>query len=174
MAPLIPIAIKLAADYGPGLLKALTGSEKAAEVAAQVVDVAQAVTGTSEPEKAAAAIQADPVLAIQFQQAMAQLEQDAYRAELADVQDARRRDLELAKLGQVNYRANIMIGAAVLLVLFCLLVIVWKSDLNEYSKGGITLILGRALGWVEQAFSFELGTTRSNKVKDETIKNLSK
>lgn len=37
------------------------------------------------------------------------------------------------------------------------------------AKGAVTLILGRALGWVEQVFSFEFGTTRQSRVKDETI-----
>jgi hypothetical protein len=43
------------------------------------------------------------------------------------------------------------------------------SDLNEYAKGIITLFVGRALGWIEQVFSFEFGTTRSSKQKDATI-----
>lgn len=174
MAPLIPIAIKLAADYGPGLLKALTGSDKAAEVAGKVIDVAQVVTNTGTPDDAAAAIQADPAIALQFKQAMAQLEIDVYKAELADVQDARRRDAELVKSGHMNWRAHGLAACAVLLVLFCLLVVVWKADMNEFAKGGITLILGRALGWVEQIFSFEFGTTRTSKTKDDTIKALSR
>ncbi len=51
---------------------------------------------------------------------------------------------------------------------------VWGSDMDDFAKGMVTLICGRALGWVEQIFSFEYGTTRANKVKDDTIKALTK
>lgn len=72
-----------------------------------------------------------------------------------------------------NSRANILAAIAVTLVLICLAVVVWGSNLGEFAKGTITLICGRALGWVEQVFSYEFGTTRSSKTKDETISKLS-
>lgn len=170
-----PISIAMGlAQFAPGIIKLLTGSDKAGEVADKVVGIAQAVTGTSSGPAALAAVQADPQKVLEFQLAMGAQQLELERVYLADVQDARRRDTDLVKAGQVNYRANALAGGAVLLVLFCLLVVVWKADVNEFAKGGITLILGRALGWVEQIFSFEFGTTRANKVKDDTIKNLSK
>jgi hypothetical protein len=52
--------------------------------------------------------------------------------------------------------------------------VVWASGMDDFAKATITLILGRALGWVEQIFSFEFGTTRANKTKDDTINNLTK
>lgn len=57
--------------------------------------------------------------------------------------------------------------------MLCLAHAAWDSTMNEYAKGIITLILGRALGWVEQIFSFEFGTTRASKAKDDTINKLS-
>ena len=65
-------------------------------------------------------------------------------------------------------------GAALLLVLICLAVVIWNSGAGDFEKATISLILGRALGWVEQLFSFEFGTTRSGKTKDDTINNLTK
>ncbi|QYF95594.1 hypothetical protein KY495_10835 [Massilia sp. PAMC28688] len=45
--------------------------------------------------------------------------------------------------------------------------------MDDFAKATITLILGRSLGWIEQIFSFEFGTTRGSKSKDETISRLS-
>lgn len=171
--PLIPIAMALA-QFAPGIIKLLTGSEKAEEVASQVVGIAQTVTGTGTPEEALAAIKADPNKVLEFQQAMSAQQVDLEKAYLADVASARERDVELAKAGQANHRANILVAAAILLVIGCLVVVVWQTDANDFVKATITLILGRALGWVEQIFSFEFGSTRSNKAKDDTINKLTR
>lgn len=173
MLPLIPIAMQLA-QYAPNIIKLLTGSDKAGDVAQAVVGVAQAVTGTSTPDAALEVIKADPDKVLAFQQAMAQQQADLELAYLTDTQSARNRDVELAKAGMKNYRANALAAGAGLLIIFCLIITVWNSSLDDNAKAVITLILGRALGWVEQIFSFEYGTTRANKVKDDTIKNLSR
>lgn len=170
---LIPIAMALA-QFAPGIIKLLTGSDKAEEVAEQVVGIAQAVTGEVSPEAALAAIKADPNKVLDFQQAMSAQQADLEKAYLADVANARQRDVELAKAGIRNDRANVLAGAALLLVVGCLFVVLWQSNASEFAKATISLILGRALGWVEQLFSFEFGTTRANKTKDDTINNLSR
>lgn len=170
-----PITICMGlAQFAPGIIKLLTGSDKAGEVAQQVVGIAQTVTGTTTPAAALAAVQADPAKVLEFQQAMATQQADLEKAYLLDTQDARDRDVKLAQAGQKNYRANALAGGAALLVVLCLSVMVWKSGLDNDAKAVITLILGRALGWVEQVFSFDFGTTRANKTKDDTINNLSK
>ena len=171
--PLIPIAMALA-QFAPSIIKLLTGSDKAEEVAGKVVEIAQTITGTDNGEAALAAIKADPNKVLEFQQAMSAQQADLEKAYLADVANARQRDVELAKAGVHNYRANVLAGAALALVILCLLIVIWNSDANEFAKATISLILGRALGWVEQLFSFEFGTTRSNKTKDDTINRLAK
>lgn len=171
MIPLIPIAMQLA-QYAPALIKLLAG-EKAGEVAGKVVDVARAVTGIDEPKFAVEAIQMDPAKAAEFQLAVGAQQADWERMYLADTQSARARDVELAKAGIKNHRANVLAGAALLLVIVCLFIVIWNSGADDFAKATISLILGRALGWVEQLFSFEFGTTRANKTKDETINRLS-
>jgi hypothetical protein len=148
----ITIALALASQFAPGIVKHFTNSDTAATVAGQVLDIAKTVTGKVSPVEAQAALQADPALALQF---------------------ARKRDVELAKAGVHNYRANVLVAAALLLVIVCLLIVVWSSNADDFAKATISLILGRALGWVEQLFSFEFGTTRANKTKDDTINKLS-
>lgn len=174
MAPLlIPLALELA-KFVPGIVKLVTGNSKAGEVAGHVLDIAQVVTGTKTPEAAVQAIQVDPVKALDFQIAMADRQQALENMYLLDVQDARARDVELAKSGQVNHRANALAGGAIVLVIGCLMIVVWATGMDDFAKATITLICGRALGWVEQIFSFEFGTTRANKTKDDTINKLTK
>lgn len=171
--PLIPIAMALG-QFAPWIVKMLTGSDKAEDIAEHVVGIAQTITGEVSPDAALAAIKADPNKVLEFQQAINAQKADIEKAYLLDTQNARARDMAYVAAGRINERANVLAGAALLLVLICLAVVIWMGDLNEYAKGGISLILGRALGWVEQLFSFEFGTTRANKTKDETINNLTK
>lgn len=103
----------------------------------------------------------------------AQLEQQ--KLELADVDSARKRDAEIVRAtGDRNKRADAMIAGAATIVIAILAVTVWGSGMDDYEKGLITLILGRALGYIDQAFNFEFGTTRLSKLKDEAISRLSK
>lgn len=173
MLPLIPIAMGLA-QYAPGIIKLLTGSDKAQDVAQAVVGVAQAVTGSSTPEGALAAVQLDPEKALAFQEAMAKRQADMELAYMADMQNARARDVEIVKTSGRNTRANILAGGAGFVVLVCLAVVVWQSGMDDYVKATISLILGRAFGWLDQIMGFEFGLTRESAKKDDTIKNLSK
>lgn len=94
------------------------------------------------------------------------------RLELADTADARKRDAAFLAAGTRNYRADAMVAIAGLLVL-AVTWAVWKDgNLSEFTKATISLILGRALGYIDQAFQFEFGSTRTSKTKDATIERL--
>ncbi len=173
MIPLVALALKLA-PFAPGIINLITGNDKAGAVASHVIDIAKVVTGAQEADTAVDIIKQDPAVAMQFTLAMKERQQALESMYLVDVQDARKRDVELAKAGQVNHRANALAGGAGLLVMMCLAVVIWSSSLDDFGKATLTLICGRALGWVEQIFSFEFGTTRANKTKDDTINNLTK
>jgi len=97
---------------------------------------------------------------------------EAFKEEVKDRDSARGRDVEFIKRGMTNNRANVMFFLAVCMVAL-LVWIVWKDqDINEYVKGIFTLVLGRFLGYLDNIYSFEFGTTRGSKEKDETIKQL--
>lgn len=87
---------------------------------------------------------------------------DLSKAYLADVQNARARDAALTAAGVKNTRANVLAIGAASLVLVTLVIVVWATNMDDFAKSTITLICGRALGWVEQVFSFEFGTTRTS------------
>lgn len=85
-----PITIAMGlAQFAPGIIKLLSGSDRAADVAAHVVGVAQAITGAPDGPAALQALQADPGKVLDFQQAMAAQQIDLEKAYLADRADAR-------------------------------------------------------------------------------------
>ncbi len=58
--------------------------------------------------------------------------------------------------------------------MLCFVVTVWTSIDDEFSKGIVTLILGRYLGYIDNIYNFEFGNTRSSTGKDATINELTK
>jgi hypothetical protein len=170
-----PISIAFGlAQFAPSIIKWITGDDKSAKVAEKVIDVARVVTGKQDAAQAVEAIRLDPAIQLQFQQHIIDLDADLERAYLADIQDARKRDTEFLKAGKRNTRADI-IAALALIGVLALTVAIWRDpSINEYAKGTFTLVLGRLLGYVDQVFAFEFGTTRGSKSKDETINQLIK
>ena len=98
---------------------------------------------------------------------------EAFKEEVKDRDSARARDAEYVRRGVHNWRADIMVAVAAVAVAW-MVYLVWSTpSLNEYVKGIVTLVLGRFLGYLDNIYSFEFGTTRGSKDKDETIKQLS-
>lgn len=96
-----------------------------------------------------------------------------FQAEVDDKSSARLRDEKFLVAGTRNYRADFMFVLAVGMITM-LVWIVWKDQgINEYVKGIFTLVLGRFLGYLDNIYNFEFGTTRSSRTKDVTIERLS-
>jgi len=94
-----PISLALGlSQFVPAIAKWITGSDKAADVAGKVIDIAKTVTGTSDAPAAVAAIQADPAKILEFQQAVGAQQADLEKAYLADLDSARK--MQIAALGQ--------------------------------------------------------------------------
>lgn len=92
--------------------------------------------------------------------------------EFKDRDSARGRDAEIVKSGKRNYRADAMFLLAVT-VICGLVYLIWKDpNINEFMKGIVTLVLGRFLGYLDNIYSFEFGTTRGSQNKDTTINTL--
>lgn len=97
-----------------------------------------------------------------------------FQAEGAEKDSARRRDTAFIAAGKRNYRADLMFLLAVVMI-GVLVLIVWRDQsINEYVKGIFTLVLGRFLGYLDNIYNYEFGTTRSSRAKDNTIEQLSK
>lgn len=100
---MLPIVLALA-QFAPQIAHWIGGS-RAEQVAQKVVNIAQTVTGTSTPEQALAAIQANPDLAYRFQESIVESQVDLQRI-AADVEKTRiTADVETAKTNAAD-RAN--------------------------------------------------------------------
>jgi hypothetical protein len=167
--PLIPIAMALA-NYVPGIIKLLTGSDKAEDVATSVVDIAKPVTGTSDGDAALAAIQADPGKVLEFQQAMSAQQADLEKAYLADMNSARERDVEIRKLtGGHNFRADILAFLAIAGLVSCVWFIARDTALPERAVNAIMFVAGQLANAVMMVYAFEFGSSRGSKEKDAAI-----
>jgi hypothetical protein len=165
-----PISIAMGlSQFAPAIIRWISGSDKAGDAAQKVVDVAAQITG-KPADQVIDALKADPSLVLEFRKSVMANELQMDALYLADVADARKRDTALSTH---NYRADSMYILAVLLIA-ALVWVTLQSQMDEYAKGIVTLVLGRFLGYLDNIYNFEFGTTRANKAKDVTIENLSK
>lgn len=103
----------------------------------------------------------------------AKQELESFKTEVEDRDSARQRDAEFVRHGIRNNRADLMAFLAVCVV-GVMVWIIWKDQsINEYVKGIFTLVMGRFLGYLDNIYNFEFGTTRGSQNKDATIKRLS-
>jgi hypothetical protein len=85
--------------------------------------------------------------------------------------DARARDVELRKAtGGRNVRADIMVVAAAIGLLACVLVLVaFRQGMPGEAVGIISTVAGIFGACLKDAFSFEFGSSRGSKEKDEAL-----
>lgn len=169
MAPLIPLLIQAL----PSIVNLFDAPESVKKITQDASDIAQVITGTKNVDDAIAVLGQDPAKFAEFKLALEEKELEWERLYIADKKSARERDARLHEAGYRNTRANVMFFLAVCMI-GALVYIVWKDPgINEYVKGIFTLVLGRFLGYLDNIYSFEFGTTRGSKQKDETIEKLS-
>lgn len=171
MAPLIPIAMSLA-QYAPGIIKLLTGSDKAEQVASHVANVAMAVTGVSSPAGALSTIQSDPAKAMEFQLAMAAQQNDLEKSYLTDAQDARKmQGLALAQDDLFSKRFVYWFAAAwSVYTMFYAMAITFWPPVTEAGKSNSATVLGFLLGTaVGSIFSFLYGSTKGSAEKNRLL-----
>lgn len=165
----IAAAIGLAAEFAPGIIRHLVG-DGAGDVAEKVADVAKAVTGREDADEAAAALRADPALALKFKQDMAGYEVELEKAYLADRQDARARDVALAQAGRRNTRADLMVLGAGLILIACLFALIsYRANLPGEAVGIISTIAGIAGACLKDAFAYEFGSSRGSAEKSALL-----
>lgn len=157
----IPAAAVALFELVPSLLR-LFGKDKPASVVEKVADVAKTITGETEPNKALEALQANPELMTKF---VAEAESRAIewtRMYLQDMQDARRRDIEIQKLKGSNKRADALIACAYLGVIAVALVLALAPNLNPDAKTFLATAGGMLLMKFGTAFDFEFGASKSD------------
>lgn len=192
MIPLIlPIALELAKHFLPSLVSKIAG-DKAGKVAAAVINTATGVTGAMTPEEALAMLKADAQKAHEYRMALlandvvleqmaADERKDERQGELQNIQGARTRDTDVRKAaGGENRRADYMVLMAAIGVgagMCGLGGLAWLKAMHpaEISEGIFAAILTQLVNIVgifglclRDAFTFEFGSSRGSRVKDET------
>jgi hypothetical protein len=171
-----PITIALSlAKFAPSLIRLITGSDKAADVADKVIDVAKAVTGTGTGEAALAAVQFDPAKAMEFQLAVGAQQLDWERMYLADVANARA--MQIAALSQEDKFSKRFVyyfaaGWSLFTMLYVSGITFWPP-MSEAGKSNSATVLGFLLGTaVSMIFGYFYGSNKTSQVKDATISKL--
>jgi hypothetical protein len=170
----ITLALALAGQFAPGIIKYFTNSATAGAVAGQVIELATTLTGKTAPEEVLTALAADPALALQFKTALMHNEADLEKAFLLDRQSARTRDVALAQAGHYNWRGDLLAFFAVGGLVLCVYFVARDADLPERAVNAIMFIAGVLASAVRDVYGFEFGSSRSSQTKDATISNLSK
>lgn len=140
--------------------------------------VAAALGVDSTPEAVARAIQNDPDAAIKLAQlqsdervTLQRLAADMALAELADVQNARSRDVDMRRAGFDNTRADKMILAAfvllggIILALLSPMLIEYETGLPETVTAVLSTMAGMLLKMLSDAYQFEFGSSRGSVAK---------
>ena len=162
------LVLDIAARFAPGLVRRLAG-DTAGDIAERLLSIGRAVTGASSPEEIRARLDADAEAAAEFQRQAAALDAELERAYLADRQDARSRDLELAKLGRRNVRGDVLAFAAIL-GLIATIALAFFAPVPDGPARDLVLLLGGALVvMVKDVYQFEFGSSRGSKDKDEAL-----
>lgn len=170
----ITIALALASQFAPSIIKYFTNSDTAGAVAGQVIDIAKTVTGKATPDEAMETMQADPAIAIQFKTAVMANDADLEKAYLADRQNARGRDVAIVQAGRYNWRADLLAFFAVGGLVLCVYFIARDVALPERAVNAIMFVAGVLASAVRDVYGFEFGSSRSSQTKDATINNLTK
>lgn len=179
MAPLlISGAMALAKEFLPSLVGKIAG-DKSGEVAEKVLGIAGELTGadTSSPdgvEHAMDILATNPELGVQLQTRMAELDNELTQMYLADVQDARTRDIEMRKQGQTNTRADVMVVSAFVGVIVISVFLIMKTDVTQPVMVFLTTIGGMLMKNISTAFDFEFGSSRGSKEKSNNMGDMMK
>lgn len=167
-----PISIAYGlAQFAPAIIKWISGSDKAAEAAGKVVEIAQAVTGRPAAD-AVQALQADPALVLQFRQAISAQEADLDKAYLADRADARKRDTAFITEGRTNTRGDLLALFAVAALCLCVWLVAANPTLPSGAREAIMFVAGVFAGCVRDVYGFEFGSSRGSKEKDDALLKL--
>src|SRR5258708_434770 len=80
----------------------------------------------------------------------------------------------LRQAKNTNIKINTLFGLATLMIITCLAIIVFVESINSDAKALIILVCGRFLGYLDNIYHYETGTTRQSVKAEETIKELAK
>lgn len=169
-----PITIALGlAQFAPTLLRYFGVGEKNVTIAENVVKTAQAVTGAASGPEALEMMKNNTQMQLDFQRAAMDIDKDLEQLYLLDRQDARARDTAFINSKRHNIRGDVLAYLAIGGLLGIILMLFMKSaDMPPAVKDLLLVLAGALTAIVKDVYSFEFGTTRSSKEKDNVISTM--
>lgn len=150
----------------PGLARLLKDGAATPETLGKIAQQVTRLSGETEPGKVLRMFEENPRWVADLCQEMARLE----AMEARDRLDARARDRVLVHRAGHNIRADIMVIAAALGLVGCLLVLSFcQGHLPGEAIGIISTIAGIFGSCLKDAYAFEFGSSRGSKAKDEQV-----
>ncbi|MDR0744562.1 MAG: hypothetical protein LBE97_01235 [Holosporales bacterium] len=166
--PILQAVLSLA-QFAPSVSKWLNGS-KIDTISKKIIEIAKSVTNAKDEFDAVEKLKSDKRLLTLFQKALINSEREIELAIIKDKENARTRDIAIINSGKRNKRADIMVLAAAIGLVVCLLtLIVYKKDLPGEAVGIISTIAGIFGSCLRDAYNFEFGSSRGSKEKDQTV-----
>jgi hypothetical protein len=174
------------AAAAPRLIRLATGSTRAEAVTGAVADAVAEVAGVrpDTPDAAEAArrrLAEDPALTARLAERLRGIEEREFEAALADLADARARDVAIRRLGGGAGRADVMLGMAFLAIVAIAATLVWLMRQDGADPQLVGAIIGFLTGVggmfarnIGSAFDFEFGSSRGSKAKDAQIESLTR
>lgn len=134
--------------------------------------IAQAVTGKSDPDDVVSALQADPAKLADFELQVKAHELEVYKAQLADVQDARSQTVKLAQAGSpIAYGASI-ISVIVLATFGYVMYLSLTRTIPPGQENMVYAMLGTLSTMAVAVVSYWVGSSAGSAQKDHYFANL--
>lgn len=174
---------------GGGWITKHVFGEDGAETATKYLDVIQGALGGQQPtadnittlppdKRAEVMVQLEQIAAQREKQrddakaAAATQQLASMQAMLADIKDARSRDVALQAGGKRNWRADLMLLFTILgIIAIIALLSLGHVDGNTAVGGAILTVLGALVNCYKDGFSFEFGSTRGSENKTDILAN---
>lgn len=163
---LITLALGLG-QLVPAITKWITGSDKAAEVAEQVVGIAETVTGKTGSD-ALTSIKADPALLLSFREKVMEQSTEIERLAYGDTANARHmQEVALTQDDLFSKRFVYYLAAGWSLFSAVYIILISVIEIPQASVRFVDTILGFLLGTVVATIiQFFLGSSIGSKAKD--------
>lgn len=148
------------------------GGDRTETIASRVTDIAKKLTGMDDIQGIISHLRENPDKACSFQKELCAMETEVELSLIHDRQEARKRDAQLlAVTGRTNRRADIMVLSAVLGLGTCLcsLCLFSKEGLPGEAVAIISTISGIFGACLKDAYSFEFGSSKGSRQKDENM-----
>ena len=166
---------KLIADLAPSLGTAIGSFVPGGAIIGGVAgSVLQKIFGTAEPDKLMAVIASDPEAAMKMRMVEIQFNLEETKAYLADVQSARTREIEIAKVtGSRDVHLYILAWVMVsgfFVLLGCLLFVNIPND----QSGVVSMLFGALSAAVGSVVSYFFGSSKGSADKSLAIETMIK